>query len=609
MKIVYKSFIMRFDIFFIQKLVPHLFVYFAMLSSVFGQNYPSANLKQEGARLGLKEHDADGVQKTFCNPMDLNYKFQSNYREAADPVVIQYGNKYLLFASHCGGYWYSDNLMRWQFLPIESMPAIRKYAPGVIAIGDTVYYVASSRSKDYVYYTTDPFVDDWTRMDEKLPMDVWDPQFFQDDDDKVYLYWGCSNLETEPIRVVELDSKMQPKTEPLVCIRHNPDEHGWEVHGQKNETGQNGFNEGPWMTKYKGKYYLQYASNGTEFKTYADGLYTADSPTGPFKYETYSPFSYKPGGFIGGTGHSSTFQDKYGNYWHVTSLNIGVRGNFERRLGLFPASFDKDGVLRTYTAFGDYPMIMPDKKIDAANESLFSGWMLLSYNKKATASSTIVQYPVDNAFDEDVKTWWSAQTGHKGEWLCVELDNQVEAIHAIQINFADQDALLKSDGSDIYRYQVLASRDGRIWETVADKNNNTKDACHDYIEFTRPVKAKYIKIENRDEVPGGGKFSVYDLRIFGEQKGKKPKKTDEFEVKRDSDDSRKALVKWPLDDSATGYVVNYGTVSNKLYTSVMIYGQDSVELTGLNKGVSYYFSIDAFNEVGITKGTKKMKIK
>ena len=546
-------------------------------------------------------------QHTFCNPMNLNYRFQSNYREAADPAIIRYQDKYLLFASHCGGYWYSDDLLDWTFLPVESFPAIRKYAPGVIAIGDTVYYVASSRMKDYIYYSTNPFEDNWKRMDKKLPMDVWDPQFFQDDDGRVYLYWGCSNLETKPIRVVELDKNMQPKTEPIVCVTHKPDEHGWEVFGAKNETGENGFNEGAWMTKYKGKYYLQYASNGTQFKTYADGVYTSYSPTGPFKYERYSPFSYKPGGFIGGSGHSSTFQDKYGNYWHVTSLSIGERGNFERRLGLFPASFDRDGVLRTYTAFGDYPLKMPFSKMKAKQKSLFAGWMLLSYHKKASASSSLSQYPVTNAFDENVKTWWSAQTGNKGECLSVELDDNVKAIHAIQLNLADHEALLNPDSSNIYNYRILASFDGKIWDIVADKNNNTKDACHDYIELKKPIKAKYIKIENMNEVPGGGKFSIFDLRIFGTQKDKKPNRVNEYTVTRNAKDSRKASVAWRNDGSATGFIINYGTESDKLYTSVMVYDEDFVELTGLNKGITYYFSIDAFNETGITKGVKISK--
>ena len=42
-------------------------------------------------------------EKTFCNPVNLNYRFQSSYREAADPVMMVYKGKYMLFASHSGG--------------------------------------------------------------------------------------------------------------------------------------------------------------------------------------------------------------------------------------------------------------------------------------------------------------------------------------------------------------------------------------------------------------------------------------------------------------------------------------------------------------------------
>ena len=40
--------------------------------------------------------------------------------------------------------------------------------------------------------------------------------------------------------------------------------------------------EGAWMTKYQGKYYLQYAAAGTEYNIYPDGVYEADHPLGPF---------------------------------------------------------------------------------------------------------------------------------------------------------------------------------------------------------------------------------------------------------------------------------------------------------------------------------------
>lgn len=542
-------------------------------------------------------------ETTYCNPLNLNYRFQFtdsiSYREAADPSMIRYKDKFILFASHSGGYWYSDDMHEWTFLPVKSLP-IEDYAPDAIAINDTVYFTASATVRKPIYFTTDPFADSWKAMSDTLPFPVWDPNFFRDDDGKIYLYWGCSNFL--PIYGVRLNSKMQPVAEPQVFIEHNQDKYGWEVPGDHNELNRNGWNEGAWMTKYNNRYYLQYAAPGTEFRTYADGVYTSDSPLGPFKYETYSPFSYKPGGFAGGAGHSSTFQDNYGNYWHISTMSISVRHMFERRLGLFPAAFDKDGILRTFTAFGDYPTLMPDRKSDFEKESLFAGWMLLSFKKKAEASSSMDNYPVTNAFDEDIRTWWSASTGDSGEWLTVELDDS-STVNAIQVNFADNESTLKPDSRDIfYRYRILASSDGKSWGVIADKSKNTVDACHDYIELGNPVQTKFIKIENIS-VPDG-KFSVYDLRIFGTRKGKTPAEISDFTVVRDEVDTRKARIEWTEDDQATGYIVNYGIEPGKLYTSVMVYDAGSLMLAGLNKNVTYYFSVDAFNESGITRGTK-----
>jgi xylan 1,4-beta-xylosidase len=544
--------------------------------------------------------------KTFCNPLNLNYRFQFtdsiSYREAADPAMIRYKDKYILFVSHSGGYWFSDDMLKWNYLPVKSLP-IEDYAPDAITINDTTYYIASAGVRKPIYHTADPLQDNWKPMNDTLPFAVWDPNFFRDDDGKVYLYWGCSNFL--PIYGVRLDSKMHPVTEPEVFIKHNQDIYGWEVPGEFNELTRNGWNEGAWMTKYNNRYYLQYAAPGTEFKIYADGVYTSDSPLGLFKYEYYSPYSYKPGGFAGGAGHSSTFQDKYGNYWHISTMSISIRHMFERRLGLFPAAFDRDGVLRTFTAFGDYPTIMPDHKIDLEKESLFRGWMLLSCKKKAEASSVMENYPVKNAFDEDIRTWWSASTGDEGEWLSVELDDN-STVNAIQVNFADNESKLKPESKDIfYCYRILASNDGKSWKVIIDKSNNTKDACHDYIELGKPVKAKYIKVENV-KVPDG-KFSVYDLRIFGLREGKIPSQVNDFTVERDKSDTRKARLEWPKDNNATGYIANYGTDPNKLYTSVMVYDVNTLMLTGLNKDVTYYYSIDAFNESGITKGGKILK--
>ncbi len=77
------------------------------------------------------------------------------------------------------------------------------------------------------------------------------------------------------------------------------------------------------MTKHDGKYYLQYGAPGTEYNAYANGTYVADSPTGPFTYADYNPVAYKPGGFVEGAGHGSTFEDAYGNLWNTGTPWIG----------------------------------------------------------------------------------------------------------------------------------------------------------------------------------------------------------------------------------------------------------------------------------------------
>ena len=69
----------------------------------------------------------------------------------------------------------------------------------------------------------------------------------------------------------------------------------------------------------------------------------------------------------------------------------------------------------------------------------FTGWMLLNYKKPVRVSSTLGGYHANYAVDENIKTYWSAASGNKGEWIQTDLGN-VSTVNAIQINYADQDA-------------------------------------------------------------------------------------------------------------------------------------------------------------------------
>ncbi len=555
-----------------------------------------------GQQVQTSGHVSDQI--TFCNPLNLNYRFSNNpqasYREAADPVIHLFKGMYYLYASKSGGYWYGSDLLHWTYRPSVTLP-VDDYAPTVEAVHDTVFFIASSGTPK-IYYNINPSEDNWKVYNDHFPIGMTDPDLFKDTDGRVYFYYGCSDVN--PIMGVELDTShnLNPVGTPVPLIEHKFADHGWEEPGEDNAKGHAGWNEGSWMNKHDGKYYLQFAAPGTEFKVYGDGVYVSDKPLGPFRYMPNSPFSYKPGGFIDGAGHGCTFEDKYGNYWHIATMSISIRHMFERRLGLFPAFFDENGDLQCLTAFGDYPMTMPNHKMDYSKGSLFKGWMLLSYNKRVTASSALPHHEPALAADEDVRTWWSAASGNANEWLQMDL-GQIEQVSAVQVNFADEGAQLKAGMPvKLYRYQISGSKDGLTWQVIVDKSNQAQDAPHDYTEITKAPKVRFLRITNI-AVPDG-KFSIADLRVFGKGNGSKPAQVKHLQVLRDSVDSRKASLSWDAIKGATGYVVYFGLGSDKCYHSVMVYGKHELQLNALNKGVRYFFRVDAFNENGITKGTE-----
>jgi hypothetical protein len=360
------------------------------------------------------------------------------------------------------------------------------------------------------------------------------------------------------------------------------------------------------MTKYKDKYYLQYAAPGTQFKSYCDGVYMADKPLGPYKLATNNPFSSKPEGFIDGAGHSSTFKDKYGNYWHISTLTISQKHMFERRLGLFPTFFDKDGTLYTYTVFGDFPFTIPQKKISSPNELLIQG-MLLSYKKPVEVSSELAGHSKSFVNDEDVRSYWSAQTGNKGEWITIDLEKQCK-VNAVQINFAENNTKILGRNPKIYyRYLLEYSDDNKSWKTLEDKRLNNTDVPHDYIQLLTAVKGRFIRLTNY-YIPDGT-FSLSDLRIFGKAQGNLPSIVENFSIVRNQNDKREVKLKWSKKPEDVGYNIRYGSQPDKLYHSWQVLGVDTLTIRNLNRLQEYYFTIDAFNGTGVKKGDKVVMIR
>lgn len=573
--------------------------------------------------------------KILCNPLNLNYVYQhygkGAHREAADPTLLYWKGQYYLFASMSSGFFYSKDLINWERHNNRNLE-LYHYAPDVRVIGDSVIFSASDRIHSSVWVTDDLFAEEYKKTDE--PFTFWDPNAYLDDDGRLYFYWGCNC--GVPLYGTELDREtLLPKGDTHEILRGLPREHGFERTSypglkQKEKTAKDleieeamrkmgfplgePFIEGSFMNKINGRYYFQYAGPGTEFDTYGDGVYVGDAPFGPLTYQKHNPFSSRPSGFITGAGHGSTIEDEYGNLWHASTMVIGVNANFERRVGLFPAGVDEDGILYCNQNYADWPLYIPDGKFDARD--IKPDWMLVSYKKNAEASSAIDGHPVSNALDECIKTSWAAQSC-KGEWFKLDLGDTYK-VHAIQINFADVDVPLMevdpSERSDVQtnnryidsgtslvtRYILEYSVDGVNWETLEDKSNTNTDLPHDLIVCEEGVEVRFLKI-TFIELPYDKKAALSGFRVFAEPKGTAPGKVVDSEYHMVDDMS--LSIRWPRANGAIGYNIRYGIAPDKLYSSYMVYDKCDVVITTLNKGTEYYYEIDSFGEGGTSEGT------
>lgn len=548
------------------------------------------------------------AQQVICNPLNLEYRYmpeQPSRREAADPTMVVHKGEYYLFASKTGGYWWSKDLISWKLIETNQIPT-EDYAPAAIVIGDTFYFIASSATKNPILRSTDPKSGKWEVVRDSLPFAVWDPAFFMDDDQKLYLYWGCSN--SKPIYGIELDfnKNFEPIGSPKELIHAQTQKFGWENPGDYNELQKQApWIEGPWVIKHNGLYYLQYAGPGTEFKSYSDAMYVGTSPLGDFKPAEHNPIAYKPEGFINGVGHGAIFQDIYGNYWHIGTMSISVKHMFERRLALNPIFFDESGTMYCWTGFGDYPMMVPSGKFNKPAD-LSLNWMLLSYKKPVEVSSQMPDYPAHNSVNEDVRTWWSAATGEKGEWLKIDLQKKAN-VNAVQINFADHETnILSRLESNYYSYTLEYSVDGNSWQMLEDKSVKGYDLPHDFIVISKPVEARFLKLTNY-HVPGG-KFAISGFRVFGSVQGEKPKTPAQFNVNRDRD-KRVVQLNWQSDKNINGFNIVYGSAPDKLYHNYMVYDSTRLTIRSLNATMPYYFKIAAFNERGLSDYSSIVEVK
>lgn len=239
----------------------------------------------------------------------------------ADPFILLYKNVYYAYGTGAEDgieVMTSDDLKTWRRATNpESRLALHKnnsygehwfWAP-------EVYYV---NGKFYMYYSAEehmcvavsdsplgPF-----KQDVQKPMlegeKTIDNSLFIDDNGKPYLFFDRFN-DGLNIWVAEMeDDLMKIKKETMQPCIHVSQE--WETVWPR-------VNEGSFVIKHNGLYYMTYSANSYESQFYGIGCATATDIMGEWTKYEHNPLLQKPGDLVG-VGHSSMFRDKEGN-WRI----------------------------------------------------------------------------------------------------------------------------------------------------------------------------------------------------------------------------------------------------------------------------------------------------
>lgn len=570
---------------------------------------------------GRKE-TVPGLPETYCNPIDIDYTYMVydsarnlSYRSGADPAVVEFRGEYYMFVTRSNGYWHSKDLTGWEFIEPQSYWYPQgSNAPAAHNYKDSLLFITGDPSGDMaVMYSDDPLHGKWKPVPAILE-NLQDPDLFIDDDGQAYMFWGSSN--DLPIRGKKLNMKdrflVESETVPLFMADGSA--HGWERFGENHsDTRIKAYIEGAWLTKHDGRYYMQYAAPGTEFNVYGDGVYVADDPLGPYTYQAHNPICYKPGGFMNGAGHGSTVEGPGGQLWHYGTMSLSATVNWERRICVYPTFFDADGIMYCDNEYGDYPHFAPS---EPGRKGAFAGWMLLSYGKPVTVSSfqeghaaqaegfdewnrpeTSKDFGAANLTDENCKSYWLADTNSEQEWGVIDL-GEIGDIHAIQINYYDHKAGLYGRLPGLrHRFTIDTSVDGENWTVAVDRSESEIDAPNAYIQLPESVEARFVRYSNI-KVPSES-LAISEIRVFGLGRGEKPEAIKGFTLNREAD-RRNAILTWDPVEGAQGYNIRWGISPDKLYNSWLTYGENSLVIRSLSVDQKYWFTIEAFNENGIS---------
>ncbi|MGK6349849.1 glycoside hydrolase family 43 protein [Parapedobacter sp. DT-150] len=263
-----------------------------------------------------------------------------------DPFILLHEDTYYAYGTSAEdgiAVYTSDDLLTWESAPTGRL-ALHKddswgdrwfWAPEVYQVNGTFY----------MYYTADEHICVATsdnplgpfRQDVQQPMlaeeKSIDNSLFIDDDGKPYLYFDRFN-DGLNIWVAELEADLKtikPATmKPCIHVSQE-----WEEVWPR-------VNEGAFVVKHEGVYYMTYSANSYESPFYGIGVATATHPNGLWTKYAGNPILQKPGDLVG-VGHSAMFKDKAGALRIVFHAHHSETNIHPRIMHLSTATFTEQG--------------------------------------------------------------------------------------------------------------------------------------------------------------------------------------------------------------------------------------------------------------------------
>ena len=422
-------------------------------------------------------------------------------------------------------------------------PADGVVAPAAISDGDRLILWPSMNRPGPIYVTTDPAsgkLDYLVRRTPPLPGMVdkppeemkpnevppgpWDPGLLKDDDGRWYLYWDSSNVF--PIYGIEIafdDGKLIYKGQATSLFMLHPEQHGWERFGQDhNGLLANGqptkpYRRGRMDDQARRRYYLQYGAPGTEFNVYANGTYVADKPLGPFKYADYNPIAYKPGGFVHGAGHGSTFEDAHGNWWNTGTPWIGYNWTFERRINMFPAKFEADGQFWSSSRFGDFPAICADDEGQRPQQPVhrLDAAVVSQSGDRIVDDGRIRRRPRHGRESADLLGRRGEPAGRDADARSRQGGHGPRGRRSISPTTSLAGSTMRRTSTPSSSCRVRST--GRSWQPLARTEPPRRDRPNAYFELPQPVRARFIRYVHGHV--GAANLAISDIRVFGNADG------------------------------------------------------------------------------------------